>query len=398
MGGADVITDPPAPRSWWPGPLWGRDALIAAVVFLYNLLVYPVYVPREAGPLTVAFLISVGMCAPMLLRGRRPGIASGVIVAFAWVQLALGIPPLPVDVTLLVAVYTLASRFGPRLSLPVAGVVVAWVLVAFLPRLDELYMRIGEVLTLLVTTVLCWTVGALTRTRRAYVAGLHARARQLERDRETQARIAVVEERARIAREIHDVVSHGLGVVVVLAEGAAATVETDPARARSAMLTVRDTGRDSLVEMRRVLDVLREDEPGPQAPQPGLDRLPALVDDVIAAGLPVSMHVEGAPVPLTSGVDLAAYRVVQEALTNVRKHASTVEDVQVRLRYTDDRLDVRVTDDGRGFDDAPTEPGSGRGLVGMRERVSAYGGTLHAGMRPSGGFEVVATLPIKEGA
>lgn len=147
--------------------------------------------------------------------------------------------------------------------------------------------------------------------------------------------------------------------------------------------------------MRRMLGVLRDDEPGSHAPQPGIAQLERIVADAKTTGLPVTLTIEGEPVSLTSGLDLTVYRIVQEALTNVHRHAGSVSAVEVRLRYGDSEVEVRVTDDGRGFDDTPGDEPAGHGLVGMRERVMAYGGTLRAGMRPSGGFEVAAILPVR---
>jgi signal transduction histidine kinase len=228
------------------------------------------------------------------------------------------------------------------------------------------------------------------------VDGLKERARQLEREKESQARIVAAEERARIAREIHDIVSHSLSVVVVMAEGASLKMRTEPERAEKAMLTVRDTGRNALTEMRRMLDVLRDGEPESHKPQPGIAQLGPLIEGSRASGLPVEMTLQGEPVEVTAGVDLVVYRVVQEALTNARKHAGPLlSKVAVQLRYEDDSLEVQITDDGQGPSAHPgSEPGGGHGLVGMCERVAAYGGKLRTDPRPGGGFEVVATLPI----
>ena len=200
-------------------------------------------------------------------------------------------------------------------------------------------------------------------------------------------------ERARIAREIHDIVSHSLSVVVVMSDGAASKVDTEPERAKSAMLGVRDTGRSALTEMRRMLGVLRDDEPGSHAPQPGIAQLQRLVEDSKKTGLPVTLTIEGEPVPVSAGLDLTVYRIVQEALTNIHKHAGSVRTVEVRLGFGESEVELRITDDGPGLDSGPGGESGGHGLVGMRERVAAYGGTLDAGLRPSGGFEVKAMLP-----
>ena len=374
--------------------VWLFDLLVVLAVFLYSLPILPVYVAD--GPCLVALAaVSVALCVPYLLRRRYPLAVFGMIWAAAWVQLVLGAALIPADVMLLLAVYNVATRYRWGVSLPVALAVAAWLLVAVAPRLAEDFVDIGELVSLIALITLVWTWGTLVRVRRDYVASLQERARQLEREREAQAQIAVAEERSRIAREIHDIVSHSLSVVVVMSEGAASKVETDPERARSAMLGVRDTGRNALAEMRRMLGVLRDDEPGSHAPQPGIGELDQLVQESKKAGLPVTLMVEGAPVPVPAGVDLAVYRIVQEALTNVRKHAGAfVQNVEVRLDYGSPELEVRVTDDGQSVRGEADGQAVGHGLVGMRERVAAYGGTLRTGMRPSGGFEVTAVLPI----
>ena len=200
-------------------------------------------------------------------------------------------------------------------------------------------------------------------------------------------------ERTRIAREIHDVVSHSLSVVAVLSDGAASTVDTDPERARTAMLTVRDTGRTALADMRRLLGVLRDDEPGSHAPQPGIAQLPRLLEESCAAGVPVQFIETGGPQAVPQSIDLTVYRIVQEALTNVRKHAGLgVSEVRVTLAHTPESITVTVTDDGAGSA-AGADPHIGHGLIGMRERVAAHHGQLRAVQRPEGGFEVVATIP-----
>lgn len=374
--------------------MWLLDLAVVLAVFVYNVPILPMY--GATGPRLIALAtVSVGLCAPYLFRRRYPLAVFAVIWAAAWVHLALGAPLIPADVMLLLAVYNVATRYRWSVSLPAGLAVVAWLLVAVVPRIDADFVDIGELALLIALIALVWMWGMLVRVRRHYVASLQERARQLEREREAQAQIAVAEERSRIAREIHDIVSHSLSVVVVMSEGAASTVDLDPERARSAMLGVRDTGRNALAEMRRMLGVLRDDEPGSHAPQPGIAHLDQLIQESTKVGLPVTLAVEGEPVPVLAGVDVAVYRIVQEALTNVRKHGgASVHNVEVQLDYGCRELAVRVTDDGRGFDDEADSHAVGHGLVGMRERVAAHGGTLRTGMRPSGGFEVSAVLPI----
>jgi signal transduction histidine kinase len=246
--------------------------------------------------------------------------------------------------------------------------------------------------------LLAWVLGDSMRYRRAYYANLEDRAARLERERDAQARVAAVAERARIARELHDVIAHNVSVMVVQADGASYALASDPARAREALTAISATGRQALAEMRRLLGVLRREGDGTnsvRAPQPGIGELGELLDQARGAGLPVSFTVEGDPRPLPGGVALAAYRIVQESLTNTRKHAGPVTSASVLLRYSPDTVVLTISDDGWGDLGGAALPGApGHGLTGMRERVAIYGGSITAGPRPGGGFEVVATLPL----
>ena len=263
---------------------------------------------------------------------------------------------------------------------------------AILGRLSvDAYLSAGKaaVGTLLVLG-LAFAIGIATRNRRAHLRTLEQRTADLERERDQRAALATAAERARITRELHDIVAHGLSVMVVQAQGAAAAQERHPDRTAAALGDIIATGRASLAEMRRLLGVVREH---PQlAPQPGIATLPALVDQVRAAGTPVRLDIEGEPVPLPAGVDLSAYRVVQEALTNTLKHAGPGAQATVRLRFAPDRLDIEVDDDGTG---TSTVDG-GNGLRGIAERVNMLHGELAAGPCPDGGFQLRVRLPIGE--
>jgi signal transduction histidine kinase len=206
---------------------------------------------------------------------------------------------------------------------------------------------------------------------------------------------AVVEERTRIARELHDIVAHSVSMMVVQAGAAELVVEEDPAFATRALGTIRTTGNDALAEMRRLVAMLRSaDDDGVLSPQPGLEGVPALIEDVRTTGLAAGLEIEGTPCTLPVGLDLAAYRIVQEALTNVRRH-SAASRVQVRLIYTPDELSIDVTDDGVGVSAASREgTRPGHGLIGMRERAGLYGGRLETEGRPGSGFTVRALLPL----
>ena len=226
-------------------------------------------------------------------------------------------------------------------------------------------------------------LGIQSRDRRADLA---------EREREVAAREAVVEERARIARELHDAIAHNVSMMVVQAGAERRVLDEDQESTRDVLETVEQIGRNALTEMRRLVGMLRTDDDDPLTPQPGLGDLARLVRQVRDAGLPVELRVEGEPRELPVGLELSAYRIVQEALTNALKHAGDAR-ATVRVRYTDDSLELEVVDDGVG---AHAEPagGGGHGLVGMRERVALYGGRFEAGRRPAGGFTVRVLLPI----
>jgi signal transduction histidine kinase len=245
-------------------------------------------------------------------------------------------------------------------------------------------------------------LGDSIRTRRAYFDQLEERATRLEKEREAQAKVAVAAERARIAREMHDVVAHNVSVMVVQADGAAYVLDAAPDQAKQALETISSTGRQALAEMRRLLGVLRTGaarESGEYVPQPDVDQIEDLVEQVRRAGLTVDFKIEGTARPLPSGVELTAYRIVQEALTNSRKHGGPDVGASVRLVYFDDGLGLLVEDDGRGaahelYEDGGAD-GRGHGLIGMRERVGMVGGTLDAGPRAGGGFRISALLPLK---
>ena len=375
--------------------MWLVDLLVVLGVFLYNLPIIPIF---AEGPVTLIGLVvvSAALCSPYVLRRRFPMAVLGVMLVAACAQLVLGAPILAADAMLLFAVYNVATRYLWWVSLSAAVLTVVWLLIAVIPNLGDEFLDVGQLGVLIVVTLWVWTWGTLVRIRRQYIAGLQERAEQAERERETNARIAVAGERARVAREIHDIVSHSLSVVVLMSDGAASKVETEPDRAKSAMLNVRDTGRTALAEMRRMLGVLRDDEPGSQAPQPSVAQLDELIEQSRAAGMPVALTVSGESVPLPQGVGLTVYRLVQEALTNVRKHAgSDIARVDVMLEYRRGEVEVRVIDDGLGGTAEPQPGTGGHGLIGMRERVAAHRGTLRVGPRADGGFEVVAVLPLE---
>jgi len=253
-------------------------------------------------------------------------------------------------------------------------------------------MSLAEGVAVLLLFLVAWVLGDRMRARRAYTAALEERARQLERERERDAEAATVAERTRIARELHDVVAHGVSVIVLHARAAKEVMGTDRAAAQRSLELIENTGRQALTELRTVLGALRTDdsERDERQPQPGLADLDRLVTEVREAGLSVELVTEGEPRPLPPGVAVSAYRIVQEALTNTVKH-STADKARVVVRYGDEQLLVHVTDDGPP---RHATTGTGHGLVGMRERVSLFGGRLEVGPRGDGGFDVLAVLPV----
>ncbi len=237
-----------------------------------------------------------------------------------------------------------------------------------------------------------WAIGFAVSRKFWEADEAKERAARAEREREERAHLAVSDERARIARELHDVVGHSVSVMTVQASAARRLLRPDQAREREALLVVEQSGREALAEMRRMVGVLRHPEEAPAlAPQPSLEYLDKLVEHARETGLPVELRIEGAPVQLPAGIDLTAYRLVQEGLTNALKHARA-QRAEVVVRYGDGRVDVTVSDDGSG--DGSGDKG-GHGLVGMRERVSVYGGKLEAGPRPGGGYRLHASLPVE---
>jgi signal transduction histidine kinase len=232
--------------------------------------------------------------------------------------------------------------------------------------------------------------GSTIRNRRLYFGELEARAVELERERDERAERAVADERLHIAQELHDVVAHSMGVIAVQAGVGAHVIDQDPAEAKRSLEAIADTSRSTLTEIRRILGVLRNDGAAAYQPAPGLVDLGRLVGDFEDAGLPVAVTVEGTPDGLPPGVDLTAYRIVQEALTNVLKHAGPAHAC-VAITYRPGALALRITDDGRGVRGTPTE--GGHGLLGMRERVGVYGGVITAAPRVGGGFGVAVELP-----
>ncbi|MEU8587223.1 sensor histidine kinase [Streptomyces sp. NPDC048664] len=357
------------------------------------------------GSLRAGLAISAVLSLVVALRRRMPEKMLVLAGAMGPAQLILDQQPMVADFGMLVIIYTVASdgaRWASRAALAVGLTAGTLSEIRWSEGRASILSSVALAIFQTVPFALAWVLGDALRTRRAYFAQLEERAARLEKEREAQSKVAVAAERARIARELHDVVAHNVSVMVVQADGAAYVLDAAPDQAKKALETISGTGRQALAEMRRLLGVLRTGEhveAGEYVPQPDVDQIDDLVEQCRSAGLPVDFKVEGTPRPLPSGVELTAYRIVQEALTNTRKHGGPNAGASVRLVYFDDGLGLLVEDDGKG---APHElyeeggaDGQGHGLIGMRERVGMVGGTLDAGPRPGGGFRISALLPLK---
>lgn len=354
--------------------------LLVAVLSVQPLLGVPV--PPWAHPLVAA------QCLPLALRRRLPFSVAAVCGLLTAVYGLSDLPDPAVPYAGLVSLYAVAAH-GTRFAANAAGLVAAAAVGASLlldPSAD-----LGDATVLLPVFATAWLLGDGARRRRALAAETAARAEHLERTRTAEAHAAVAAERNRIAREMHDVVAHHIAMMVVQAEAGPVVAGTDPARAVDAFDAISAAGKQALSEMRRLVGVLKEGETPDLHPQPGVEDIGGLVDGVRSAGVDVHLHTTGSPRALPAAVDLSAYRVVQEALTNSLRHARPTR-VDVGLVYDEHALRVTVDDDGAGAATAP-RPG-GHGLVGMRERVRLAGGTLDVGPGQARGWTVRAVLPL----
>jgi signal transduction histidine kinase len=359
------------------------DAVLAAALTVLALLGVALTEATEMQRLASAAL-AIALGAAAAHRSRDPLPLLGLFIAISVAARALPILAEPTNsgvfVFLLVAVYSAAAHTSGRRTLLAGGMTIG-LLVTNLAFGDSI--TADNIIFFALLFGAPWVAGRAVRQRR-----LNDRELELEK---TRAAAAIVEERARIARELHDVVAHSISVMVLQARGGRHVLESDPADARDAFAVIEWTGQQALDEMRRLVGMLRgSDETLPLAPQPSLRELGGLLEHVRAAGLPVHLRVEGEPRDLPPGIDLSAFRIVQEALTNALTHAGPAR-ARVVVRYRPDELELEISDDGLGTGDGS---GSGYGLVGMRERVSVYGGELHAGRRPEGGYALRVRLPL----
>lgn len=372
-------------------PPAAREAL--PVALLLPLLLLHLAGTARSSDLPLAAALTTALVLPLAWRHRAPYPVFGTVAAAALLQWLADVP-LPADVALLVALYTVAAHTGRRGTLAACAVVLGGALAACL-RWSTDGAFAAPFVALAATAVTAATLGAHARTTRAHLAVLAERAAHLARQQEQRERLAVAEERARIAREVHDIVGHHLSVMVALTDAAVHVRDRAPEQATAVLLRAAETGRQALTDLRRPLGLLRTGEPDPQRhPLPGIAELEPLAERMRAAGLPVRLDVHGEPERLPATVQLTVHRLVQEALTNTLKHAPAGTRAEVRIHCAPAAVTVDVTDDNPAPRPATA---SGQGIPGMRERAAAHGGTLSAGPLPDGGWAVRARLRLGGG-
>lgn len=348
-------------------------------------------------------LVGSAMALPLLFRRQRPMTVLGLVSGLALVQYALASAPAAYDIALIVAMVSVVTHAPKMWHHCTAGAVVVLGSAVAMGS-DE---SVADILALDGVCAAVWLTALTLRTRRLYVDSLEARAATAEREREHLVQIAAAEERAEIARELHDVVAHSLAVMILQADGAGYALKSEPDKAGSALKAIGDTGRDALEDMHRIVRVLRAGRAGAQdvdtdRRRVSLEDLETVAERARAAGLKVELVVEGDRGGLSTGDELTVLRVVQESLTNVLRHAGPGAQVAITLRFDRDAVLIGVVDDGAGRlagpDAAAERVSGGNGLVGMRERVEVSGGSFSAGPRLGAGWQVEAELPVRTGA
>jgi signal transduction histidine kinase len=397
-------------RGWgWIGRLEPRtfDRLLVGVLLLLGLTSFidlrfgdrplPLPAGTPGGAVTVilaGLLLLLLQVVPLLWRRSHPSLVLLVIAVAFGAKVLLGFNPGIAALGLLVAMYSVAAyEMGGRrlffLVIAGLGFVAGFVIFGVTGNPRSFAVTVPSLFF-----AAAWLIGDYLRTRRAYVGELEERAARLERERDQDRRLAADDERTRIARELHDVVAHDVSVIAIQAGAARAVQAIRPEAAAQALGLIETTARETLVELNRLLGVLRASNgvTPDRSPQPGIDQMNVLVEQLRGAGIEVDARVEGEARPLPPAVDLSAYRILQEATTNVLKHARA-RRVDIRVHYTDAVLALDVRDDGAGDGTDPASS-SGHGLIGMRERVALFGGKFHAGRNRAGGFSVHARLPL----
>jgi signal transduction histidine kinase len=395
-------------------PMFG-DTIIAVILGFFDLLSGIAADPWTANNVGWFVLAGAFLLIPVIFRRKYPVLASYLIMLGAWIQVLThgsehdhySLLVRAGDLAIGVALYTLVTCTNRRRSLEYAGLLAIGTTIWAFWRIGGDTSEIGFVLFGAgVIYGFCWVLGEFVGARRAYHAELESRLQLLETERDQQDRIAVVEERSRIARELHDVVAHAVSVIVVQADGAQYAIRDNPDLAETAVHTIAETGRGALHELRRLLELLRNesDERDARTPQPDVSALPELAEKITSVGLPVWLVFRGDLAGLPATVGLGIYRIVQEALTNTLKHAGVGAEAHVRVERVGGLIEVEVLDggpvtegdDGAAFPRAREVVGvsGGNGLIGMRERATVLGGTLYAGPRGAG-WQVRATFPVR---
>jgi signal transduction histidine kinase len=388
---------------------WRLDGVLAALIMVIgvaDLVVVGERSPFDADdsiPVFAVLLIIAGLSGPLVWRRRAPTAVFATVLAFCTVQWFLGVL-LHSDLSMLIALYGLA-RYAPARRLPWAGAATFVASTVLVVRVELISQRPVGLFFVCGTATAAIAVGLAARIRTAQLAALADRAVRVETEREQRVQLTISAERARVSREMHDIVGHNLAVIIGLADGGASLAGTEPERSADALRIIAGTGRQALSELRRTLAALREHPSGPavndspgaeMAPQPGTADLQALLGRARAAGPQVTFHTAGDITLPPPGVQLAVYRIVQESLTNILKHTGPKTSVHVSLHVSDEEVRLRVRDSGppagAPFGDPPDR--GGQGLIGIRERAALSGGTATAGPSPTGGWLVQAHLPL----
>lgn len=380
------------------------DFMLMAVLFVF--LVAPMLLALGPG---IEVLVSTALVLPLAWRRTRPVLSAGIVAGVSVFQLSVGIWPVFAQIAVLMSLYALAA-YAPRWA-SLGGLALASLgCLAGIVRYGESYginpfqAGLGSLPFLAVVLImveaivlLCWAFGDLTRNRRLTLKAMEDRTRRLEVERQQERDLAAADERSHIAREMHDIVAHSLSVIITQADGARYASAQDPAVAPATLGTIAETGRASLREMRRLLGVLRGDEEASTRPLPVLADIPILIETVQHAGLTTSYTIKGTNRrELPAGAELTAYRVVQESLTNVLKHAGPGAHAVVEQTWTPRGLSLTINDDGRGAGADPSPAGAEQGIKGMRERLRLYDGDLVAGAQTGGGYRIEAFIPYTE--
>jgi signal transduction histidine kinase len=368
------------------------DVVVAALVVTAQLSVWTADSGALAEDRPVHALLLAVATVPLVVRRSRPLLVLLLVLGASWVQFELGGQAFQPWFAALMALYAVAAHADRRTAALGAVGTAAVVLAGDIPRLLA-GEPVDEVVPAWFVMAGLWGLGRWIRFRRRETADLSARAAQAERAGAEHAARAVAEERARIARELHDLVAHSMGVIVIQSQAGQRAVDVEPEAARAALAAIESSGRQGLAEMRRLLGLLTSRDDGSTTPRPSLRGLDDLVAQVRSAGVAVELETAGDLSALPAGVDLAAYRIVQEALTNVLKHAGPAR-ATVCVRHCGGVLEVEVCDDGAGRGGGTELPGAGHGHVGMRERAALYGGAVETGDRPGGGYRVRARLAV----